>query len=604
MAKNSSHTIAMHLFVYCLLVLCSLPTRAQQVITNLSADSLSKYPKGKPLQRLQWLYQSGDNQNWKKVTTKEQHWEKVHTNFGSNKPLANWNGMGWFRLWFKADSSLRNQMLALRINHDGASEIYLDGEKIGGYGKVASTKQHMVASRAAFHVIPFKINDHKPHLIAVRYSNHFNYFPEFIGFETWIGSFDQLSAAASTSMQRNDFLLISAGAQLALALLHIFLFAFYPKQKLNLYYSLFVLLSASTIAIPFIISDTTDPAIQAVANNVFAVAITLSTLAIGLLFYAISFPVLPKWRILIMSLMALGLLSYIVIVSQACECAVTDQMGNFFNMYYLLVNLDGVRAIIIAIRRKKPGVWLIGLGMFILSLFFFFVGADVFGWITSAELKNQLMSFGLLVMPLCFSLYLALDFARTNRNLSTKLLQVQQLSELNLAQEAEKLKLITEQAQQLEQTVTERTLKVQSQADKLREMDAVKSRFMINLTHEFRTPLTLILGPAKQILAEKRDPRTIMQASTIYRNADRLLQLINQMLDLSKLEAGKMELTNTSTELVGLVRRALLSFESLAIEKRIALQLDSYWDELWLWLDQDKFEKILVNLLSNSMKFT
>ena len=72
-------------------------------------------------------------------------------------------------------------------------------------------------------------------------------------------------------------------------------------------------------------------------------------------------------------------------------------------------------------------------------------------------------------------------------------------------------------------------------------MDIVKSRFFVNLTHEFRTPLTLILGPTEQVLAYTQETTTKQQVGLVQRNAQHLLRLINQLLDLSKLEAGKIE---------------------------------------------------------------
>ncbi|TDO20815.1 ATP-binding protein [Pedobacter duraquae] len=602
--KHSLSRYLFKFFLFCLLFLPVKPLLAQQQPLILSADTLAKYPKGQPLQHAHWFYKQGDNPHWRSPNISDNNWTPVSTNFGSNKLLAGWSGIGWFRLWISSNNSFQNKMLGLRINHDGASEIYLDGKQIGGYGKVGKVKSNIVAARAAYTIVPFLINDGGPHLLAIRYSNPNNYFPEFIGFETWLGTYQQMSAAASVSMQRNDLLLISAGAQLALALLHIFLFVWYPKQKQNLIYSLFVLFSASTIVIRFVIYDTTDPALQAVANNVFSAVVILSTFAIGLLFYAVSYTVLPKWRIIILASVTSGLLIYLTYLSVDCGCAVANKLSPILNLYYLLVNIDGIRAIIVAIRKRKPGVWLIGLGMFILALFFFIVGVNFFGLFEDEELINQWMSLGLLVLPVCFSIYLALDFARTNRNLSLQLQHVQQLSELNATQEAEKLRLITEQAQQLEYTVVERTTEVMAQAEKLREMDAVKSRFMINLTHEFRTPLTLILGPIKQILTRVTDKQTIVQANTIQRNAERLLQLITQMLDLTKLEAGKMELSNTPTELIILIRRNFLSFESLANEKQIDLRFLSDWEILWLLIDKNKVEMIVLNLLSNAVKFT
>ena len=85
-------------------------------------------------------------------------------------------------------------MLVLRINHDGASEIYLDGQRIAGVGKVGRSAKQMVAGRAPYQIIPVLISDTLPHLIAVRYSNFNAPFPNFIGFQIWVGRYEQLAA--------------------------------------------------------------------------------------------------------------------------------------------------------------------------------------------------------------------------------------------------------------------------------------------------------------------------------------------------------------------------------------------------------------------------
>ena len=135
-------------------------------------------------------------------------------------------------------------------------------------------------------------------------------------------------------------------------------------------------------------------------------------------------------------------------------------------------------------------------------------------------------------------------------------------------------------------------------------MDIVKSRFFVNLTHEFRTPLTLILGPAEQVLADTQEDKTKQQVGLVQRNARRLLRLINQLLDLSKLEAGKIELTTAPGDLISLVRGTLFSFESMATQKQITLHVKASQDRLMMAIDRDKLEKILYNLFSNALKFT
>lgn len=136
------------------------------------------------------------------------------------------------------------------------------------------------------------------------------------------------------------------------------------------------------------------------------------------------------------------------------------------------------------------------------------------------------------------------------------------------------------------------------------ETDRMKSRFFANISHEFRTPLTLILGPAENIAPDSPPEEVQRQTGLIKRNAQRLMILINQLLDLSKLEAGGLKLRASKNNIVSFVKGIVMSFESLAERKDITLRINSDKDDIELYFDRDMMIKILTNLLSNAIKFT
>ncbi|MEW6511068.1 MAG: two-component regulator propeller domain-containing protein [Bacteroidota bacterium] len=144
----------------------------------------------------------------------------------------------------------------------------------------------------------------------------------------------------------------------------------------------------------------------------------------------------------------------------------------------------------------------------------------------------------------------------------------------------------------------------QLEAQKLKEVDQVKSRFFSNVSHEFRTPLTLIIGPAEKLRASLSDPRSLEDANLIYRNAKKLHGLINQLLDFARVEAGSMKLAVSSGDIVVFVNRAVQSYQSWAERKRIGLTFECDQDFFRGFFDRDKVEKILNNLVSNALKFT
>jgi signal transduction histidine kinase/ligand-binding sensor domain-containing protein/DNA-binding response OmpR family regulator len=142
------------------------------------------------------------------------------------------------------------------------------------------------------------------------------------------------------------------------------------------------------------------------------------------------------------------------------------------------------------------------------------------------------------------------------------------------------------------------------EAEKMHEVDELKSRFFANISHEFRTPLTLIFGPARDIIEECDDNKAQQKAGIIKRNAGRLYSLVNQLLDISKLEAGKMKLEATEQNIIQLLKGYVLSFSSLAERKKIKLNFKTVEENLNVFVDKDKLEKIISNLLSNAFKFT
>jgi signal transduction histidine kinase/ligand-binding sensor domain-containing protein/DNA-binding response OmpR family regulator len=142
------------------------------------------------------------------------------------------------------------------------------------------------------------------------------------------------------------------------------------------------------------------------------------------------------------------------------------------------------------------------------------------------------------------------------------------------------------------------------EAAKLKELDGMKSRFYANISHEFRTPLTLILGPVQQMLSDAFKGSLKEQYKLIIRNGERLLTLINQLLDLSKLESGKLKLQARPVDIVSLTKSLVQAFESLAKIKHIALKFNAGLELQDVYLDSDKYEKIINNLLSNAFKFT
>lgn len=140
--------------------------------------------------------------------------------------------------------------------------------------------------------------------------------------------------------------------------------------------------------------------------------------------------------------------------------------------------------------------------------------------------------------------------------------------------------------------------------EKEKEVDRLKSNFFANMSHEFRTPLTLILGPLETMLSNNDDPDQNQQLVVMKKSASRLLRLINQILDLSKLESGHLSLRAREGDVIPVIKGITGSFQSLADSKNVTLVFESDLAHVSLYFDREKIETILINLISNAFKFS
>jgi signal transduction histidine kinase/DNA-binding response OmpR family regulator len=164
----------------------------------------------------------------------------------------------------------------------------------------------------------------------------------------------------------------------------------------------------------------------------------------------------------------------------------------------------------------------------------------------------------------------------------------------------ERTKEINRKSQQLE----EQTHLLIEQAEKLKELDHAKSRFFANISHEFRTPLTLIVGPLEHILSGSLPDRIREKLNLMHRNSHRLQMLINRLLDLSRIDSGKMKMRATPQDIIPFLKGILASFEQLIRKNKLDLEFFSSGESIMIYFDAEKLEDVFVNLVSNAVKFT
>lgn len=136
------------------------------------------------------------------------------------------------------------------------------------------------------------------------------------------------------------------------------------------------------------------------------------------------------------------------------------------------------------------------------------------------------------------------------------------------------------------------------------QLNEAKLQFFINISHEIRTPMTLIINPLEKLLAEKKGEDVHKTYLMIYRNAQRILRLINQLMDIRKLDKGQMFMKFRETDMVGFISDVMQTFDYMAQKKHIRFTFEHAMPQQKVWIDLNNFDKVLMNILSNAFKYT
>jgi two-component system, sensor histidine kinase ChiS len=173
-----------------------------------------------------------------------------------------------------------------------------------------------------------------------------------------------------------------------------------------------------------------------------------------------------------------------------------------------------------------------------------------------------------------------------------------------IEQQKEEIMGINEMLERQKEEITGINEMLEAQKNELLELDKMKTNFFTNISHEFRTPLTLIIGPVTNLIEKTKNVSLISEYQLILNQARRLLNLINQILDLTKFRNTKIKLNIMRADFTYFLNRLLSSFTSLAAESNITYILNLGSEHLHVWFDKDKVEKIIINLTSNAFKHT
>ena len=401
-------------------------------VTFLSAEKIEQADMKLVWLTENWRYHPGDDSTWANPFYDDSNWEPIHPSLNLKRtyPKGGWNGNGWFRLHLKIDSTLYNKPLGMRLRHYGASEVYLDGKLLCKLGTVGTNRQEENRFYPQYpRTVIFTGGEN--HVIAVRYSNHARsrYMQKILGmgFSMNIGHMDDAIAVKLLwSVRYKTYMLIIVVASLLLGLFHIILFSYNPKQKLNLYLTLLSIAFAASAYFSFQIHYTSDPVIFVL----FLQLATLTTVVLVILqlltVYKLFYPKLPKLFYLFAgyALVVLFLLFY-----PSSKVLISG------NWLLILGFAESARVGVMKGLRRKGEYGIIVAGLVI--LFISIVYQMLINYRIISPIGDLFMAYiyGFLAFLISISVFLAMQFARTSRDLEQQLVQVSKLSEKNLEQE-------------------------------------------------------------------------------------------------------------------------------------------------------------------------
>ncbi len=460
--------------VFIVLLLMQLPARAQHAppVMVLNMDTLREHTSIALLKN--WLFSQEDDPAMADTGYDDSRWPivKSYMELGdedSREPK--FTGFGWFRLHLMADANMVNTPLALRMEHSGASEIYLDGRRIKEFGYIAGKDSSLYIKPT---LSPFVIVLTWPghHVLAVRYANYDaernfrKYREDRPGFVVEVGRAGSLLDYSSRTALAVTFILILLfGIFIALGVAHLFLYLYNRSSRSNLFFSIFCTSVSFLFLVPWMNFVASSPSVG--LSSYYTLPLLTSAFCFSLSGFVNDLFSKKKQRFTIITILS--------VVAAICFWI---QKGAGLSCYFVLIVVVMLEAIILIIKamyRKVQGARIIGVGVLLFTVFVLTtsVSATVMQGLSfesdsvSGTVFVVLVSLAVLSLPVSMSLFLAWSFASVNRKLQENLVQVKTLSDRTIAQELEKSRIIESQNEKLEEEVVIRTAEVTAQKEEI-----------------------------------------------------------------------------------------------------------------------------------------
>jgi len=441
---------------------------------QIKIDSL---PDGKFVEMPVWLYHAGDLPEYAVPDYPDDDWDTISSRLDiTNKGQDLFPGIAWFRIHLEIDSSLFDVVTSLTMIQVGASQIFHNGKLIKSFGKIGTEFVPEITENPKDVPIILNFGNATRHVIAVKYSNKEafarmkNYNATLAGFRMNVSTYETALGALSNQIGYSNMILALFLIFVVLGGLHLLLYFFLKEKKANLFYSLFVFGFSIMLFWTYAVNSfLVGPIVSIKLGYLISLMFPWVLVPLVRMLYHLFFDKTPRM--------------FWVIIALSCFLPVWyffkgAFMEVFLAIFTILVFFEVIRVTGIAVLRKKSGIWIIGTGVIIFIVFFAVIALIILMhgnlvingesfWGTFLVLS---ILFSVLSIPLSMSVFLARDFAQTNKNLKIQFENVKVLSAKTIEQEKEKQRILEGQKERLEVMVTERTRELAEEKEKTEQL--------------------------------------------------------------------------------------------------------------------------------------
>ncbi|WP_336517042.1 ATP-binding protein [Pollutibacter soli] len=580
-----------------------------------------------------WKYKEGDDKAWAASSYDDRDWKAIVPSRDIHDSLSELENVAriWLRYTIDGNDVKANENYSLNIRQSVASEIYLNGKMIRRFGVLGNDTQSVRAYDPGWKPIPVFFSPGAKQVIAVRaamqpgvlYTKTFNTLNPLLTVEL-VPTNEAISFFNYTENTALNYGFLLNGTLLMLLILHAALFFLYPAQRANLYFALYALV---------VIIGNISQGVHLYYNHKVDLKFFFGNFAflgynIGMLFlnYSLQIFLLRKNDIFFRLLIFLG------VVATFLDAFIYEGgwlIGAVFFQIIVYVNI--ARLAIQAVRSRVKGSWIIAVGVMITSVFFatFIMlvrNHDESRTIFSTPailITNLVNAMGIVV---AISLFLALDFAYTNKSLQETIRKNNDLAEANRRQQQEKQEILVSMNQELEKKVEERTAELTHSLEHLRSAQAqlIQSEKMASLgeltagvAHEIQNPLNFVNNFSdlnRELIAELQDElkkgevkEAISISESLKENEEKINHhgkradgIVKSMLQHSRSSSGQKELTDVNKLVDEYVRLAYHGYRAKQKDFNAAIDIDLDPNAGVVPMVAQDIGRVLLNVLNNA----